>query len=402
MQGRRPTNAVKAFWNEAAQEGRAVELWNYLQNDNSEKTTLLKGPIASDFKLAAKWFRALSEQGVDIDTYLNFGKAFFELPVGKDENVGEAHEILMEGVLRRWYDTDPKDDGGIVSPFREFFTLVAHGDTFAAQSARKELLTQLSNLTLIDKEWTFSTLTPVLSWESNGAIESWKSAIKMTWRNADLMEHIKKDFIETAKHFNELDDGHKWYAHIVVLMGVSRNKGYGSASFGKILRDLPNEGRLQVAYDIQNRLHNSIDKIDACWKDEIGPFVKKMWPSDKTCMNPKIAGVLFAGIAYCNASFYDAAQSLLRLYGGHVEMQDVAARLSHPPYGTPSRCKLYPDDVLDILSRVDMDKRDYATALSVEDCLDDIRDVPVHNGDRTYESDDRYQKLLAYVRKARN
>lgn len=396
-QGHGLSNAVKVFWNEAEQEGCSVELWNHLQTDNSEKTILLNGPIASNLKLAAKWFRTLSEQGVDIDSYLNLGKSLLDLPVDEGGEDGEGYKILMEGVLRRWYATEPKEDGGIISPFRGFFTFVAHGETFAVRSARGELLTQLSNLTLVDREWTFSTLTPVLSWESNGALESWKSAIKMTWRNADLMEHIKDDFIETAKHFNDLDDGRKWYAHIVVLMGIVTNKGYESAAFGKILRDLPNEGRLQVAYDIQNRLHNSIDKIDACWKDEIGPFVKEMWPSDRACMNPEIAGVLFVGTAYCNTSFHDAAQTLLKLYGGHVEMRDVAYRLSHPPYGSLSRCQLYPEDVLDILSRVDMNKRDYATALNVEDCLDDIRDVPVHNGDGTYESDDRYQNLLGYV-----
>ena len=252
---------------------------------------------------------------------------------------------------------------------------------------------------MVDREWTFSTLTPVLSWKSKEALESWKAAIKMTWRNADLMEHIKDDFIETAKHFNELDDGRKWYAHIVVLMGVATNKGYEPVSFMKILRDLPDEGRLQVAYDIQNRLHNSIDKIDACWKDEIGPFVKKMWPSDKTCVNPKIAGALFVGTAYCNISFHDAAQTLLKLYGGHVEMRDVAERLSHPPYGSLSRCKLYPDDVLDILSRVDMSKRDYATASNIKDCLDNMKEVPIPNGKSTYESDDRYKKLRAYIMK---
>ena len=397
MQGHGLSNSIEVFWKEAAQEDHALELWNCLQDDNAGKMISLNGLLTSNLKLVAKWFLALSEQGVDVDSYLKFGNSLLDLPADKNGNDGETYKILMEGILRRWYDTGPKDDGGIMPPFREVFAVVAQGNTFAAQNARKELLTQLSNLTLIDKEWTFKTLTPVLSWRSKDALESWKAAIKMTWRNADLMEHIKEDFIETAKHFKELDEGSKWYAHIVVLMGVATNKGYEPATFMRILRDLPDEGRLQVAYDIQNRLHNSIDKIDACWKDEIGPFVKTMWPSDKVCMNPEIAGVLFVGIAYCNTSFHDATRTLLNLYGGHIVVRDVAARLSHPPYGTTSRCKLYPDDVLDVLIRVDMSKRDVATASNIKKCLDQIRDMPLKSGEGTYESDERYQRLLVFV-----
>ena len=390
---------LKTAWrillNVAVQKELALTLWNFLQSGKDGLQLMSDVAFDQNQRSVAEWFRALSEQGVDINGYVDFAKELF----GRSSNEAEAYKIIMEGVLRRWYATEPKEDGGIISPFREFFALVAHGYTFATLSARMELLTQLSNLTLVDKEWTFSMLTPALSWKSKDVLESWKAAIKMTWRNADLMEHIKGDFIETAKHFNELDDGSKWYAHIVVLMGITKNKGYGPTSFMKILRDLPSEGRLQVAYDIQNRLHNSIDKIDACWKDEIGPFIKRMWPAEAKYMTPKIAGVLFVGMAYCNTAFHDAAQALLNLFRGHVEMLDVAARLCHPPYGSPSRCKLYPDDVLDVLSRVDMTKRDNSTALSIADCLDEIKDILKPNGTETYEADARYLRLMAYVKK---
>jgi hypothetical protein len=114
-------------------------------------------------------------------------------------------------------------------------------------------------------------------------------------------------------------------------------------------------------------------------------------------MTPEIAGLLFEGVAYCNTSFHDATQSLLKLYGGYIAVRDVAARLSHPPYGTPSRCKLYPDDVLDILSRVDTSKRDYATELWIGKCLDEIKIVYMEDGTSTYETDARYQKLFEYV-----
>ena len=391
-------NALGVFWIEAAQKDRAKILWDVLRCDNADNVINLKIVTEAKLELVAKWFCALSEQGVDVDAYLNLGRLLIDL-TPYDENVdGRGHKKVMEGVLRRWYATDPKEGCGIVSPFREFFTFVASGGSISTQNARKELLTQLSNLTLVDKEWTFGALTPCLSWKKQGALEAWKSAIKMTWRNVDLMEHIKSEFTETASHYNELGEGGRWYTQIVLLMATAKNKGYGAASYRRILQNLPDEGRVQIAKDILNRLHNSLDKIDANWNDEIGPFVTQSWPADEKYMTPEIAGLLFEGVAYCNASFHEAAQSLLKLYGGNIALRDVAARLAHPPKDTPSRCRLYPDDVLDILSRVDTSKSDVATALNIEECLDEMYGIPLKTGERTYETDERYQRLLVFVK----
>lgn len=390
-------NALDVFWIEAAQKERAKNLWDFLRYDNADRMINSKILTEAKLELVAKWFCALSEQGVDIDAYLNVGRLLIDLPSYDENDDGRGHKKVMEGVLRRWYATDPKEGCGIVSPFREFFTFAASGGSIGTQNARKELLTQLSNLTLIDKEWAFGALTPCLSWKKQGALDAWKSAIKMTWRNVDLMEHIKSEFTETASHYNELGEGGMWYTQIVLLMATAKNKGYGPVSYRRILQNLPDEGRVQIARDILNRLHNSLDKIDACWKDEIGPFIKRSWPADEKCMTPEIAGLFFEGVAYCNASFHDAAHSLLKLYGGYIAVRDIAARLSHPPYGTMSRCKLFPDDVLDVLSRVDTRKRDVVEILNIEECLDQIRDVPLKTGEGTYASDERYQRLLAFV-----
>ena len=40
---------------------------------------------------------------------------------------------------------------------------------------------------------------------------------------------------------------------------------------------------------------------------------------------------------------------------------------------------------------------DYATASNIKKCLDQIRNVPLEECGRTYESDIRYQRLLADV-----
>jgi len=187
-------------------------------------------------------------------------------------------------------------------------------------------------------------------------------------------------------------------------MATSKNNGYGAGTYRDILRLLPSEGKLAVANRIKNMLHNAGDKIDILWNEEISPFVKNIWPPDKNCMSPEIAGNLFSGIAYCGEAFPDASSTLLALYRGNVELRDVAFRLANSPKGTESHSKRYPDQVLDILSRVNMERKAFDVALWIGKCLEIIKSIPnpKMKGNGTYESDERYINLMAYVLRNRH
>lgn len=352
-----------------------------------------------NFASVAEWFRLLSGCDVDVKTYLDLADALLSHQTRSGQRI--ECEVIMEGVLRRWYETKPSAVGKILSPFVEFFGSVIRGESEALRHARNELLTQLSNLALVDKEWTLKTIVPSLSWDTPEAIEIWRSAIKMSWLNWDLLRQIKIDFIRAATHFKDLESSGEWYANVFVVMATSKNVGYGIETYSKIIRLLPNEGRQAVANRIGDMLHNAGDKIDVYWKEEIRPFVKTVWPPDKSCMSPKIAGSLFSGIAYCNETFPDASRTLLDLHRGKVELNDVAFRLATPPKGTKSRCELFPDAVLDILSRVDTKRKDNAVALWIERCLAKIQSISNGKNNGTYENDRRYINLMAYVQKNR-
>ena len=106
---------------------------------------------------------------------------------------------------------------------------------------------------------------------------------------------------------------------------------------------------------------------------------------------------MFSGIAYCKDVFADAAHVLLDKHRGTVVLDDVAFRLANPPKGTESRCKLYPDDVLNILSRVDRTRNNYGVAMWVGKCLDVIGALPRKNNKDTFAKDERYVLLKVYV-----
>lgn len=380
---------------EACKEENALKLWQSLPKDKIFGFVRDGDIVGSNFSSLAEWFRLLSGYGVEIDLYLKVAQGL----MSHKEAFGRGieYEVIMEGVLRRWYATKPKDDSKIQSPFAVFFESIMSGDTDALRSARRELLTQLSNLTIVDKAWVFKSIVPRLSWDRSDAAEIWRSAIKMTWLNWDLLREIKDDFVRAASHFNELDSSGEWYANVFVTMATSKNSGYGSATYREIIRLLPREGRLAVARRIRDMLHNAGEKIDIYWKEEIGPFVKNIWPPEDDYSDSEIAGHLFSGIAYCKDVFADAAHVLLDKHRGTVVLDDVAFRLANPPKGTESRCKLYPDDVLNILSRVDRTRNNYGVAMWVGKCLDVIGALPRKNNKDTFAKDERYVLLKVYV-----
>lgn len=396
-------NAWNGLLIEACKKENASLLWDSMPKDKVVDWASKSSVVGLNFASVAEWFRLLSDCGVEPDLYLDIANALMLRKEGRISRRTE-YEVVMEGVLRRWYATNPAADSTIKVPFVGFFEAVISGAGRASRYARNELLTQLSNLALVDKEWTFKTIVPHLSWKTTEAIEFWRPAIKMTWLNWDLLQQIKVDFIDTATHYKDLEASGEWYANVFAVMATSKNNGYGVGTYRDILRLLPSEGKLSVANRIKNMLHNAGDKIDILWNEEIGPFVKKIWPPEKNCMSPEIAGSLFSGVAYCESAFPDASNALLSLYKGNVELSDVAFRLANPPKGTESRCALFPDAVLDVLSRVDMDVGDYAVAMWIGKCLEIIKSIPNSKGkgSGTYENDERYINLMVYVLRNRH
>ena len=174
---------------EACKEENALKLWQSLPKDKIFDFVRDGAIVGSNFSSLAEWFRLLSGYGVEIDLYLKVAQGLMSHK--KAFGRGIEYEVIMEGVLRRWYATKPKDDSKIQSPFAVFFESIMSGDTDALRSARRELLTQLSNLAIVDKAWVFKSIVPRLSWDRSDAAEIWRSAIKMTWLNWDLLREIK-------------------------------------------------------------------------------------------------------------------------------------------------------------------------------------------------------------------
>ena len=334
----------------------------------------------------------ISQDGIADDDCILIAMKALKVRASK-EMLPKCKEI-MEAILKKWYANGLRKDDGVKPPFREFFEFVAKGRTTASRKARTVLLSQLSNLALIDKNWTLATLVPLLSWKRNNAVEEWKGAIMMTWINCDLMQSIKDDFIKTAEHFDELGDSGEWYAHVVVQMALSKTRGFGPKSYRRILSGLSDKGRTKIAEILSDRLDSALDNADACWGKEVGPFVK-IWPGDAKCMNAVIAEMLLASIAYCDTAFPDAARTILGLYGGKVNLFRIAIRLSHPPKGSFSRCKMFPNEVLEILSRGDLSDGNHVLASAIGKCLEEIASIP-SNCD-SFAMDHRFQQLTAYV-----
>ena len=103
---------------EACKEENALKLWQSLPKDKIFDFVRDGDIVGSNFSSLAEWFRLLSGYGVEIDLYLKVAQGLMSHK--KAFGRGIEYEVIMEGVLRRWYATKPKDDSKIQSPFAVF------------------------------------------------------------------------------------------------------------------------------------------------------------------------------------------------------------------------------------------------------------------------------------------
>jgi len=179
------------------------------------------------------------------------------------------------------------------------------------------------------------------------------------------------------------------YAHLVLLMSVSKVSGYNASSYRRILKTLPPLGRKHVANAIHWRLDTAGGKADECWHEEIKPFLTRCWPLEAEFMDAEIAGEIVAGIAYCSKAFPDAVQTILKTIRGGISLRNVAFRLANPPKDSPQpRCAQFPAEALDLLSRTEDSAVDYAIALYLRKCLQCIQ-----KGDPSLANDRDFQRL---------
>ena len=325
------------------------------------------------------WLQATAKNHIRSTAIFSLCKRFLlevpaKEPVPGTRNSEAPYGLVMETLLRYWFDGEPRIGSRIEEPYRGLFSQIAEGDSLGLKYARRTLLQQIGSFFAVDAEWTKGNLVPLLSWSNrkDAAQESWENAVLSNRYEPKLLEFIWIDFEVAINRYSEFGEmGRKGLVDLLVCHALRSVKATAKKLCTKALENLPDKGLENASLNIYERLTFKGNNHDGVWRNEVAPFLKNIWPGDKKYRNADVFCHLADGILSLDECFAEAVDGLkgfarsdnCHMTFGHVLESGIKGGASH--------CTLHPHASLKLLSYIG-DFSNFPVA-SLRNCLDQIR-----------------------------
>ena len=352
------------------------------------------------------WLQSAAKNHVRNDAMFALCKKFLlevpaKGPVSGTCNSEAPYQLVMETLLRNWFDGNPKIGSAIEEPYRELFSQIAKGTSLGIKYARRSLFQQIGSFYAVDAEWTKTNLVPLLSWSNSKDVarESWENAVLSNRYEPKLLELIWIDFEVAINRYSEFGEmGRTGLVDLLVCHALRSVKVKAKKLCTKALENLPDQGREKAAFNIYGRLTFRGNNHDAVWRNEVAPFLKKVWPGDKKYRNADVFCHLADGVLSldeCFAEAVDCLKGFARSDKCHITFGHV---LASGVKGGASHCTRHPHAALRLLSYID-DFSGFPTS-SLRDCLVQIRTAT--NNAPNVISSDAFKRLSVFVAEKSN
>ena len=324
-----------------------------------ERVAAIPISLISDIRInLGFWMREIAKAGLISPAFIELNRRIlFELEmedvVRGTKNAEAPFELAIEALIRSWFNTQPQLGKLISEPYRALFTKVSMGGTLGLLCARDQLFNQIANFFAIDPEWTKKNLVPYLSWSKNpnGALRAWNEAILSNRYEPALLILVWKDFLQAVKNFEILQEHSQTSMadlivyHLIHAPQYARRKG-----MMRLLRDIPDKGRISIVRNMYERLCQNPDKADIVWLKEIVPILKHTWPGEGKYRTKEIFTWLSRMVLLLDAEFENAVNLLSRFVScGDVKVGEMYI-LCSGMRNKSSHCDKHPWASLKLLS----------------------------------------------------
>ena len=311
--------------------------------------------------------------------------------------IGRMMGILLDACFG---DTISKGQG-IPDAFMKEFSHVCSTPGLGLRHGRVILASRIVGLYYADEKWVREYLYPLLDWNRNHyeARGAWAGLLMNGRLLPPLMSEIKRDFLSTANHLNELNAAIKRYCSLLTLMGLRRVPGYSLSDFKGVFTSLSVSALDYCAETIRrhqtNWLDSDIEKMDErntpekLWLKDVKPFVRKVWPTDELKLSKDIRKSFMELVIATGKEFPDALISLKWALKSCDEKNGRILRLMKDK----TRClQDFPDESLTYLSKVAQNIK-WIEADILEGCLSEIA-----NARPDLVKDGRYLQLMDKIK----
>lgn len=349
------------------------------------------------------WLQAMAKTFTGHETiFLNLIRRVLALDQSEgaeidDDPVSRAinHPVgqVTEAALRWWYRRTLEDNQQLPSEVRPLFTDICNTQVTRYRHGRVLLATHVIALFRIDPEWAAQHLLPLFDWDKSveDARVAWEGFLWSPRLYSRLIEAIKREFLDTARHYERLGKHGEQYAALLTFASLEPGDIFSRTELASATQSLPAEGLNSAAQAIVRALEGTGEQRSDYWRHRVLPYLKLTWPKSLDVVTPSISESLARLCVAAQDAFPDALAEL-RHWLQPSAHPDFVVHLLH----SAKLSEQFPESALMFLDIVIGDSTQWPPS-DLGACLSAIQ-----NAVPALETDTRFRKLMGYVRLHRN
>ena len=328
----------------------------------------------------------------------------FDYPdiVGRIDLVTKAinHPVgLVTRALLSWWNKGSLEEGqGLPNELKTIFTSLCNTSIKKYRHGRLLLAAYVVTLFHVAPDWTKKYLLPLFNWELSReeARTVWEGFLWSPQLYRPLMEAMKTEFLDTAKHYQyfEESDYAKQYAALLLSAALDPGDTFTEEELRDATCAMSPKGREIAIRALWQRLEAASDKRDNFWDDRVKPYLFSIWPQTKEHTSKGIAEQLGYLCIAAGKKFPEAFEILCFWLEPIVDPIYLITRLYEADI-----CKDYPSEALKFLVLIIGNKEEwspwtsmYLKSSKLSKCLEQIKQSKPELLETT-----EYKKLSTYI-----
>ena len=294
---------------------------------------------------------------------------------------------ITQALIEFWFKRRPSDNDGLPDDIKAIFTELCNDKIGKYRYGRVILSMNLIALFRVDRTWTEEHLLPLLNWQNPIEAQAvWEGFLFSPRLYQPLLSKCKEDFIETAQHYDDLDESREQFISFLTYVVLETIESDSTEEWREMLGNLPQEGLEIIVQTLIQALEASDKQSKAFWQHRILPFWEKIWPKERRKVTQKISEYL-ARLAITADENLPSAIDEFKYWLQPIEN---AYLIIHLLVNSNKLCSRFPEESLGLLNKIIGHDRLWNYD-ELKKCLDEIKDAAPQ-----LEKDARYKRLLEF------
>lgn len=326
------------------------------------------------------------------DVFLDLCRRIVEQPdhAAKDtdkqrtEAVNDSVVAVTQALLNFWFRRPLRDNSGLPDDVGPLLTQVCdtHSDPYRA--GRGILASRLVALFRVAPAWTQKHLLPLFDWSNLAEARALWAGFLCSPHHYHPLVAFKAHFLETARHYDELDDRAERYATLLTYAALDHADTFAARELYDAFSSLPLAGLQASVQSLVRAQEASGDQREESWRNRIHIFWHDVWPKSHELNSKGIAEHLARLAIAARGEFPAAMRELQYWFSPQTHPDDIVHLLWRS-----GLCERFPQDALQLLSAI-IDERSSLPG-DLEKCLKSILQAwPEARHDTRYQLLDEY------------